>query len=67
MKQVNLKELKKGEYFTMKPIEEPTEDQVWVKGEYIRQAGKYSTYKFIDTNHEILRKGDTRVYINFSF
>lgn len=27
------------------------------KGEYIREAKKYSTYKWEDTNHETLRKG----------
>lgn len=67
MKQVNLKDVKKGEYFTLKPIEEPTPDQVWVKGEYIRQDKKYSTYKWSDTNHETFRKGTLKVYIEFYF
>lgn len=37
------------------------------KGEYIREAKKYSTYKWEDTNHETLRKGDKEVYIGFTF
>lgn len=64
MKQVQLKTLKKGDLFKRIPTETST---VWVKGEYIRQIGKYSTYKFDDVNHERLVKGDTLVYIDFEF
>ena len=64
MKEVQLNTLGKGDFFKLKPTETST---VWVKGEYIRQVGKYSTYKFVDTNHERLLKGDTLVYIDFEF
>lgn len=62
-----IKDLKKGEYFTLNPIEEPQESQVWVRGEYIPEAKAYSTYKWADTNHEVLRKGNKEVYIDFTF
>lgn len=62
-----IKDLAKGEYFILNPIEEPNASQVWVRGEYIREAKKYSTYKWEDTNHETPRKGDKEVYIGFTF
>lgn len=64
MKEVQLRVLNKGDFFKLKPTETST---VWVKGVFIRQVGKYSTYKFKDTNHERLLKGDTFVYIDFEF
>ena len=33
MESTKLKNLKKGDYFTLKPIEEPTGDQVYIKGD----------------------------------
>jgi hypothetical protein len=67
MEKKKIKDLAKGEYFILNPIEEPNASQVWVRGEYIREAKKYSTYKWEDTNHETLRKGDKEVYIGFTF
>lgn len=64
MKEVQLKTLERGDFFKLKPTETST---VWVKGGYFREVGKYSTYKFDDTNHERLLKGDTLVYIDFEF
>lgn len=56
MEKKKIRDLAKGEYFILNPIEEPNASQVWVRGEYIREAKKYSTYKWEDTNHETLRK-----------
>lgn len=67
MEKKKVRDLAKGEYFILNPIEEPNASQVWVRGEYIREAKKYSTYKWEDTNHETLRKGDKEVYIGFTF
>lgn len=64
MKEVQLRTLKKGDFFKLTPLKISS---VWVKGEYIREISKYSTYKFDDTNHERLVKGDTLVYIDFEF
>lgn len=43
MEKKTIKDLKRGEYFTLSSIEEPRESQVWVRGEYIPEAKAYST------------------------
>lgn len=67
MQKIKIKDLPKGEYFTLNPLEFPKDSQVWVKGEYERSTKKYSTHKWSDVNHEVLRKGDKEVYIGFTF
>jgi hypothetical protein len=62
-----IKDLKKGEYFTLKEIEEPNESQVYVKGEYDRLSKTYSCNKFSDMNSERFFKGDKVVYTGFTF
>lgn len=42
MEKKKVRDLAKGEYFILNPIEEPNASQVWVRGEYIREAKKYS-------------------------
>lgn len=59
-----IRQLKKGEFFRLKESETAP---VWVRGEYIPEAKKYSTHKFDDTNHETLRKGAMQVYVGFTF
>lgn len=66
-KSVNLKDLKKGEYFTLKEIAEPNENQVYVRGDYDRESKTYSCYKFSDTNSERFIKGNKKVFIDFVF
>ena len=63
-----LKELKKGEFFTLKAIEEPTESQVYVKGVYDRSEKKFECQKFTDIwgNGKML-KSNTVVYVGFTF
>ena len=52
MKQVLLKDLKQGDFFTLKDCGEyPTEKQVWIRDEYDRGEKKFCIYKFSDTNH----------------
>ena len=67
MKAIKLSELKKGEYFTRKPVEYPTEKQVLIKGDYCRQDKKYNACHFDDINAEIMLKGSTVVYTDFIF
>ena len=62
-----LKELKKGEWFTLKPIEYPKESQVYVRGDYERTEKKYSVTKWSDICAERLLKGTTTVYTDFIF
>ena len=62
-----LKDLKQGEWFTRKPLEEPTEKQVFIRRDYIREDKKYICERFNDMNSYILLKGDTIVYTDFIF
>ena len=64
---MTVKELKKGEYFTLKPIKEPKETQVYIRGEYDREYKKYRCGKFSDISVDRLLKGNTVVYTDFFF
>ena len=64
---MTIKNLKKGEFFTLKAIENPTENQVWVKGDYDRTERKYVCYKFSDVCACRLFKGDKEVHTEFTF
>ena len=67
MKQTTLKDLKRGEFFTLKEAENPEEKIIWVKGEYDRTEKKYSCYKFSDVCHESFKKGTAKVWTDFTF
>ena len=62
-----LKNLKQGEYFTLRPISKPKESQVYIRDEYNRYEGKYECIKFSDMCHSRLFKGDKEVYTDFIF
>ena len=64
---MKLKDLKIGEYFTLKPYSEPTEKQVYIRGEYDRSEKKFECGKFCDISYSRLLKGDTEVYTDFTF
>ncbi len=64
---IKIKNLKRGEYFTLRPIAEPKENQVYIRGEYDRSTKKYICGKFIDISYSRLLKGDTKVYTDFTF
>lgn len=64
---MKIRELKKGDFFTIKAIDEPRESQVYVRGEYDRSEKKYSCYKFSDVCSERLFKGDKEVFVDFTF
>lgn len=57
-------ELKKGEFFRLKDSETAP---VWVRGGYVPSEKKFSTHKYDDVNHERLCKGETEVYVGFTF
>ena len=63
-----LKELKKGEYFTLREVKEPKESQVYVRGEYDKSQRKFECQRFTDIwgNGKML-KGNTIVYVGFTF
>ena len=62
-----VKDLKPGEWFTLKPIEEPKESQVYIRGEYDRSERKYECGKFSDISYSRYLKGSTPAYTDFTF
>ena len=67
MEGVELKTLKSGEYFTLKPYDEPRESQVYVKGYYEPSTKKYECFKFNDVNRYRYFSGKTIVYTDGTF
>lgn len=64
---MKLKDVKRGEFFTRKFVEEPKESQVWIRGEYCRDLKKYECQNFNDANRFIYIRGDKEVYTEFTF
>lgn len=64
---MTLKDLKTGEYFTLKPIENPTEKQVFIRGEYDRTEKKYECGRFDDISYTRYLSEKTEVYTDFTF
>lgn len=62
-----LKDLKKGEFFTLKPIDEPKETQVYIRDDYDKSEKKYFCQKWCDISVGRLLKGETKVYTEFTF
>ena len=67
MEAKKIKDLKKGEYFTLKPMEEAKESQVYIRGDYERSSKRYSCIRFDDMCKERFFKGDKEVYVDFEF
>lgn len=64
---MTVKELKKGDFFTKKNVSCPTENQVFVRGDYDRSARRYECYRFSDINDTQLLRGDKVVFCEFEF
>ncbi|MSA03725.1 hypothetical protein GKG47_20180 [Lactonifactor sp. BIOML-A3] len=62
-----LKDLKIGSYFTLKEIENPKAEQVYIRGEYDRSSKSFSCEKFSDTNSERFFRSDKEVFTDFIF
>lgn len=60
----SIRKLKKGELFRLKDSDTAP---VWVRGEYVPSEKKFSTHQYDDVNHERLCKGETEVYVGFTF
>lgn len=67
MKALFLKDVKNGDYFTLRPVEEPKDSQVYVRGDYCREEKKYEVYKFANIGDFRLLRGDRIVYVDFIF
>lgn len=64
---MKLKDLKKGTWFTLKPIEHPRESQVYIKSDYDRSECKYWAQRWSDISDGRFLPGDREVYIDFVF
>lgn len=62
-----IKSLKPGAWFTKKDIKNPTEMQVWIRGEYDRTEKRYEIQCWGDINKIQYVKGDTIAYTEFTF
>ena len=67
MEQKLLKDVKKGEFFTKKPIENPKESQVFIRADYDKSERKYEITRFSDFCDTAYLKGTTKVYVGFTF
>ena len=67
MRAVKVRDLKLGEWFTVKPIDEPKETQVYVREGYDRTDKKYYCSKWCDIGSYRGFKGDKVVYTDFIF
>ena len=65
MEQVQIKDVKKGEFIRRKADAKTT----FVRGDYVRYEGwnRYSLTDFYDINREIFLKGTTKVWVGFDF
>ena len=64
---MKLKELKKGDYFTIVNVEYPKESQVFIKGEYDRTLKTFTCSKFSDICSSRNFKSDKEVFVDFIF
>ena len=64
---ITVKQLKRGDFFTKKNVEEPKESQVWIRGDYIREMKKFECQSFYDANKFCYLKGDREVFVEFTF
>ena len=64
---MTVRDLKNGEWFTLKPIAHPKETQVFIRGEYDRSEKKYCCGRFDDISYSRLLKPETPVYTDFVF
>lgn len=64
---MKLRDVKKGDFFTLKDYDEPKESQVYVKGNYDYSAKAFCCHKFSDVGFCRLFKSDRDVFTDFVF
>ena len=64
---MTVKDLKRGDFFTVKPIENPTEKQVYIRGDYDRSTKKYTCTRFDDICTTRDFPGSKTVFTDFTF
>ena len=66
MEKVQIKNIKKGEFFKREVKGQPAE-KVYIKGDYDRATKTYSCVAFDDINKEIFIKANKSVFVGFTF
>ena len=64
---VPLKSLKKGTWFTIKPIAYPDDKQVYIKDDYDRETKKFSCGRCDDISYSKEFPGSKLVYTDFIY
>lgn len=54
-----IRDLNQGALFTRYDREG---SPIWVRGEYCKQNGKYSIYRYEDVSHETFIKGNVKIF-----
>ena len=68
MEQKRIRDLKRGEFFTLRDYGEyPDSARVYVRDEYERSEKNYWCYKADDWNATTLKSGNKLVYVGFTF
>ena len=65
--QKTIRDLKRGEFFTLSNLSTPKPSQVWVRDEYDRSERKYIAHRWDNINHFRSFKADFAVYTEFTF
>ncbi len=63
---VKIKDVKQNEWFTLKEIQEPKENQVWIRNHYDRGTKTFSITNWA-TGKERFLKANRVVFTNFTF
>ena len=59
--------MKKGEWFTLKPIAYPSDNQVYIKDDYDRESRKFACGRCDDISYTKYVSGDKLVYTDFIY
>ena len=63
MDEKRIKDLKQGDLFCLKNYDNPTDEQIYIRGYYERFSKKYECYKYSDINAERFFDGNKIVYV----
>ena len=66
MRNTQIKDLQLDQWFTLKDIQEPKPNQVWVRNHYDRATKTFSITNW-ETQRERFIKADTKVFTDFIF
>ena len=64
---MTVRDLKKGDFFTLKDIANPTEKQVFIRGEYDKSDKAFCCGRFDDISYSRMLKPNTKVFVDFIF